>query len=117
MELELSSNGSTTVDDTISLASWLRSERALQGRIRMARGKPGETELGGAFELIAVAIGSGGLATVLAGSLTTWLQNRTKVRIRVSRNGQTVEINADNVQNAADLIQRMMELPDEPFGQ
>lgn len=83
----------------------------------MIRSKPGEAELGGAFELIAVAIGSGGLATVLAGSLTTWLQNRTKVRIRISRNGQTVEIDAYNVQNVADLIQRLTELPDEPSGQ
>lgn len=117
MEIELNSDGSTTADDTISLANWLRSERALQGHIRMVRSKPSEAELGGAFELVTVAIGSGGLATVLAGSLTTWLQNRTKVRIRISRDGQTIDIDAHNIQNAADLIQRIMELPDESSGQ
>ncbi|BCB86582.1 effector-associated constant component EACC1 [Phytohabitans suffuscus] len=117
MDVELSSDGSTTTDDTISLANWLRRERALQGRVRMVRRPTSDTELGNAFELISVAIGAGGLATVLAGSLSTWLQNRTKVRVRISRNGQVTEIGADNVQNATELIQQLMELPDEPNSQ
>jgi hypothetical protein len=106
-----------SLDDIISLASWLRREGQLQGHVGLPHRPPEDTELGAAFELITVAIGSGGLATVLAGSLSTWLQHRSKVRIKITREGQTIEIDAQNIQNAQDLVQRFLEDGDGISGQ
>ncbi|MGK5738131.1 effector-associated constant component EACC1 [Micromonospora sp. URMC 103] len=113
LEIELKPDGSATTDDLISLATWLRQERSLHGRVRQIRRMPSETELGGAFELISVAIGSGGLATVLAGSLSAWLQTRSKIRIRITRGERSVEIDASNLGNAQELLQRLVELSDD----
>jgi hypothetical protein len=113
--IELQSSGLS--DDLISLAGWLRRERILQGHVQLRRRPMDDVELGAAFDLIAVAIGSGGAATVLAGSLSTWLQHRSKVSIKITKDGQTLEIEARNIQNAQDLIQRFLDDGNDISGQ
>lgn len=93
MEVQVSLESSATLDEFLSLAQWLRTERALQGLVRTKRRPPREGELGGALELISVAIGSGGIATALVSSLQTWLSSRrTEQKIAVTLNDRSIEI-------------------------
>ncbi|MFE4691699.1 hypothetical protein ACFRH6_16760 [Streptomyces sp. NPDC056749] len=79
-----------------SLNSWLRLDSNFRGRTSLS-GTPSEGDLGTAVELLAVAIGSGGVISVLATSLSTWLQQpkKTDITLKVTGpNGTTVEIDA-----------------------
>jgi hypothetical protein len=85
-----------------SLFDWLQRADELRGRIRMELRQPGPHEMGGVVEMLSVALGSGGAAAVLAGSLATWLQTR-RARISVEfvtgESGETVrkvEVDAGN---------------------
>jgi hypothetical protein len=83
-----------------SLSEWLRGERTLAGGVRAIRGDPGETDLGGAFELLVVALGSGGAGATLAKSLVTWLQTRRpSVRITVTTASGSVSLDAHQVKD------------------
>jgi len=61
-----------------ALLNWLRGERALAGRLRLARTPSRDGELGGAFDMLTVALGSGGAAVALANCLTTWIKSRQR---------------------------------------
>ncbi|MER5454769.1 MULTISPECIES: hypothetical protein [unclassified Micromonospora] len=85
-----------------SLFGWLQRTDELRGRVRTLSRQPGPDEMGGAMEIISVALGSGGAAAVLAGALNTWLQSRRariSVEFVVEETGETlrkVEIEAGN---------------------
>ncbi|MGW1288217.1 effector-associated constant component EACC1 [Streptomyces sp. NPDC002586] len=107
MEVQVSLSGSATLEEFVSLVQWLRTERALQGLVRTRRRSPREDELGGAFELISVAIGSGGIATALVSSLQAWLSGRrTEQKIAVTLDGRSVEIvrNSTNAVSEEELL-------------
>ncbi|MEV5653722.1 hypothetical protein [Streptomyces sp. NPDC052291] len=79
-----------------SLDSWLRMDSSFRGRTKLS-GTPSENDLGTAVELLTVAIGSGGVISVLAASLSSWFQQpkRTDITLKVTRpNGKSVEIHA-----------------------
>lgn len=61
-----------------SLADWLRREDGLHGRVRLAPEPPEPGEMGSTLDVVSVAVGSGGLLTVLASSLQVWLEQRRK---------------------------------------
>ncbi|MEU3426184.1 effector-associated constant component EACC1 [Streptomyces gardneri] len=112
VNVELRLQSSKTVDDLIGLSEWLRGERRLQGRVQQVRSNPEPGQLGGAFEVVSVALGSGGIATVLASSVATWLQSRRsdpKLRITITRADRTLEIEASSADEAEDLIKRFMD--------
>jgi hypothetical protein len=72
---------------------------------------PVQNELGAGLELLTVSLGSSGIATVLAGSLATWLQNRrtpTRIRISVTRADRTLELETGDVAEAEMLIRRFL---------
>jgi membrane-associated two-gene conflict system component 1 (EACC1) len=79
--------------DLYSLFDWLQRTDELRGRITTLSRQPGSHEMGGAMEILSVALGSGGAGAILASSLATWLQTR-RARISVelvgSESGQTV---------------------------
>jgi hypothetical protein len=81
------------LDDLYSLFDWLQRNDELRGRIGTLSQQPGPDEMGGAVEILSVALGSGGAGAVLASSLATWLQTR-RARISVelvgSESGETV---------------------------
>jgi hypothetical protein len=64
-----------------SLFDWLQRVDEFRGQVRTPSRQPGPDDMGSLVEILSVAIGSGGAGTVLAGSLTTWLQTR---RARIS---------------------------------
>ena len=83
-----------------SLSDWLRGEPELVGSVSLAEPEPRPGELGALGDALVVAVGSGGMLSVLASSLNAWLSQPRKsdVRIRVEREaGDVVEISADRV--------------------
>ncbi|MCX5358481.1 hypothetical protein OG864_07215 [Streptomyces sp. NBC_00124] len=79
-----------------SLDSWLRLDPNFRGCTRLV-GSPSDGDLGTGIELLTVAIGSGGVISVLVAALSTWLQQPRKPDIVlkvVGSTGVTVEIDA-----------------------
>jgi hypothetical protein len=90
-----------------SLYDWLCGEDELRGQVSLTRGNPRPDEMGDLANIITVAIGSGGAATVLIGSLTTWITQRRNAEITLkitSRAGRPVEINARGTADVVALI-------------
>lgn len=100
------------------LYAWLNGNRDFRGRVtRVIRsttvGPVGQ--LGGIIELLEVALGSGGIATALAPSLTAWLQrNRhSEIAITVTRGKNKVTVNAKGVPDPQALLQDVLGATDE----
>lgn len=97
------------------LGRFLRSERTLTGRVKLARRPVIEGELGaGAFELVSVALGSGGAVSVLAGALNTWLgARRGTISLTVDGNSVTVPQGTpvEEIERLVRLLERR-EVPD-----
>ena len=101
METEIWISQGDAVAEFTSLREWLRGERALAGAVRAIPHQPAETELGGAFEFLAVALGSGGVGATLARSLVTWLQTRRPgVKITVTSQSGSVTLEARQVKDS-----------------
>ena len=100
MEVRISFVGVDRTAGVESLSDWFRGEPELAGRLHVTGPIPGEGELGSLADVLVVAVGSGGMLSVLATSLKAWLAQprRSDVRIRVQRDGgQMVEIDASRV--------------------
>lgn len=111
-DVRLTLDSAQPVDDLLKLADWLRLERALQGRVRVIATPPSDGELGPAVDLVTVALGSGGVGTVLASSITSWLLSRrkaVKIRLTVTRSDRTLEIETDNADEAEALVRRFID--------
>ncbi|MFD7020603.1 hypothetical protein [Streptomyces sp. NPDC059928] len=81
-----------------ALVGWLRTERELEGAVHVVRSDIAETELGSGLDVISVAVGSGGVGAALAQSLSAWLRTRrSDVRVTLTANGRTVEVDARRV--------------------
>ncbi|MEU0840384.1 hypothetical protein ABZ370_13060 [Streptomyces sp. NPDC005962] len=100
-----------------SLESWLRLDSNFQRKTRLS-GTLAEDDLGAAVELLAVAIGGGGVISVLATSLSAWLQQPRKsdITLKVTGpSGTTVEIDAKRAtpQEVNELLGRALEIDQE----
>ncbi|WP_420037759.1 effector-associated constant component EACC1 [Streptomyces sp. cg28] len=116
MEVQVALVTQDSLDDLVSLADWLRAERAFQGRVHLRRQAPTPGELGGAFELVSVVIGSGGVVTALVTSLQAWLNSRrTEQKIAVSVGDRSVEIvrNGSSPVAEAELLRLVKEVLNE----
>jgi hypothetical protein len=110
VEAEIRVSQGDAVAEFSSLQEWLRGERALAGTVRAVPGQPAETELGAAFELLAVALGSGGAGATLAKSLITWLQTRRPgVKITVTTESGSVALEARQVKDS-DVMPLLLEV-------
>lgn len=88
-----------------SLWSWLRAERVLTGSVRAHQKAIVDGELGGAVELLSVALGSGGAVMALANSLTTWLRTRrSDITITVKTATGSVNIRSSQAKNTEEVI-------------
>jgi xanthine dehydrogenase iron-sulfur cluster and FAD-binding subunit A len=116
MEVLLSVSGGNEVDEMASLWSWLRTQRELMGAVRGVREGPGETDLGGAVDVLVMTLGTGGAGAVLAQSLTAWLRTRKPtVSITVKTKSGTTTINASNIDadDVMPLLDRTLNANDE----
>lgn len=101
MDAEIRVCGTDEVAELTGLWEWLRSERALAGTVRPVRRPPAEGELGGVFDMLAVALGSGGAGAALVKSLTVWLQTRRPdVAITVTSASGSVTLDAHRIRNS-----------------
>ena len=102
--------GSEDARDLPDLFAWLRREDELRGKVRLQSRPLAPGEMGTLTELIAVAIGSGGAASVLAGSLSTWLaQRKSDITLKVTgRDGRIVELKARRVAEADRLLREVL---------
>jgi hypothetical protein len=111
MDAQIRVVGGDEVEATASLWEWLRGERGLAGLVRAVPRAPREGELGGAFDALAVALGSGGVGVVLARSLVAWLQSRRpEVTVTVETDAGTVKVDARNLKpgDALPLLERVL---------
>jgi hypothetical protein len=102
--------GSENSEDLPDLYRWLKQEDELRANVRLERRRPGPGEMGAIPELIAVAIGSGGAISILAGSLSTWMAHRkSDITLTVTgRDGRTVELNAQRVAEVDRLLRQVL---------
>ncbi|MFE9580128.1 hypothetical protein ACFYO1_27340 [Nocardia sp. NPDC006044] len=114
MDLQLRVQSVDPDGDLVSLAGWLRDERELTAPVRLCASPIGDGRLGGAFELISIAVGSGGLCTVLASSLSTWLQHRPRTIVKIGRGDLSIEVDSGHVKDLSELIGKLAEIVDEP---
>ena len=93
-----------------ALRDWLQAESPRPGHIelRTPRVEPGT--MGAAVDVLSVALGAGGAASVLAGSVSTWLgTRRPRVRLRLRRpDGAELEVDAQT-RDADAMIKRFIE--------
>ncbi len=69
-------SGTDSSDELRDLASWLRLEDELRGRVQMSERRIESGHMGGLLDAVSVAVGSGGLAVTFVRSLFTWLGTR-----------------------------------------
>ncbi|MFE9454018.1 hypothetical protein [Streptomyces sp. NPDC006739] len=116
MEVEVRLGSADSVEEFTSLLQWLRGDRHLQGRVRARRMASQEQELGGAFELISVAIGSGGVASAFVTSLGSWLSSRRSeqsVSVTVGEKSVQITRNSTTPLDEAELLRLIKQTLDE----
>ncbi|MEU5088962.1 hypothetical protein [Streptomyces sp. NPDC021356] len=98
----------------VSLRDWLAAEETLRGRVELRVQAPKPGQMGSAFDVLAVALGSGGAGAVLARSLSTWLvQRRADVTVRLSRqDGREVTVEVQRARDPQAVIQAVSRLLD-----
>ncbi|MFF3225386.1 hypothetical protein ACFYV7_21510 [Nocardia suismassiliense] len=109
MQLDITVTSGPAVDDLVSLSQWLRRERDLASKVTMTSRPPSEEELGGAWDMLSVAVGSGGTFAVLAMSLESWFRNRPKTTIRIKRGEDSIEVDAGRAKDLPELLKALME--------
>lgn len=110
MSIHLSLAGESPLDFE-SLYEWLRQEEALRGKVQKAPKSLNQHEMGALSDVLIVAVGAGGMLSVVANSLSTWLQNRgTNIRICITspQSEKTVTIEAGNVKDTEALLRMAM---------
>lgn len=110
MNVEIRVGGGDDAAEFPALYEWLRGERALAGMVNLVQRVPEGDELGGVFEMLTVALGSGGAAAVLAQALTTWIRTRhAGVTITVTSATGRLTLDADGV-NRDDVMPILQEI-------
>ncbi|WUD70317.1 hypothetical protein OG937_45745 [Streptomyces sp. NBC_00510] len=114
MDAVIAIKGADEVGELAALAGWLRAERELQGAVQLVRKDIAEGELGSGLDVVSVAVGSGGVGVALAQSLVAWLRTRrSDVKVTVTANGRTVEVDARRVSDPTALITRVLDSNDD----
>jgi hypothetical protein len=111
MDTEIRVSRGDDVAELAALWEWLRGERALAGAVRAVQRPPGESELGGGPDLLAVALGSGGAGVAFAKALAAWLRTRrSDVVITVRSPSGSVTIEAHRRVKDGDIASLLQEL-------
>lgn len=96
-----------------ALLDWFRHDDQLRGRVVPASTDTGIDWMGDIYDVLTVAVGTGGMASALASSLTAWLIHRhsdIKLTLRRSRDGDTtIELDATRVRSP-EMLRELREL-------
>lgn len=117
-ELRVAVSGDDAETHLLALRDWLDQEDALRGQLDLVRHLPEPGHMGAGFDVLVVALGSGGAGAVLARSVSTWLiQRRADVKITMTaRDGRRVEVNVVRAADPVRIIGEVAALLDEPAG-
>ncbi|MGW4646772.1 effector-associated constant component EACC1 [Kitasatospora sp. NPDC004289] len=117
MEAWISVLGGDPVRELQELDGWLNEEPELRGKVRPRAARPGHGELGAPYDVLIAAIGSGGVVTVLAGSLHGYLTRPRGADVRISvssPDGRSVELEAQRVEDVEALLRQVIAATEEP---
>ncbi|MDH6696593.1 hypothetical protein ABZ682_02465 [Streptomyces griseoviridis] len=106
--VELSVHGPSGDQLLRTLRAWLGHNDAFRGQTELRRRPIAEGDMGGGLDVLVVALGSGGAATLLVQSVSTWLnQRRSDVTVTIrATDGREVSI---SVTRASDPLAVMRE--------
>lgn len=115
-ELNLLVPGSESDEPLRALHEWLAHEDELRGRLDLRARPPAQGEMGGAVELLAVALGSGGVCAVLAQSVCTWLsQRQPDISVTVkAADGREVTIDVRRAEDPMTVVREVERLMASP---
>ena len=109
MDLAVTVDAAERGAEVRSLREWLVAEPGL--RVRLVPPAPRAGTLGGAVEVLAVAVGQGGAVTALVSVLVAWLRRRVgDVSVTLTRpDGTSISVDAKHVRGmdtaeVADLV-------------
>jgi hypothetical protein len=96
-------------DGLRSLRAWLVTEDDLRGRVRFVASPPEQGTLGSMVETLAISLGPGGAATVLASALIAWIRRqKSNIKLKVSRpDGTSVEVATEHVSLTGDEVRQL----------
>lgn len=103
-------------DELLALLEWFGHDDDLRGRVHPVRTPVGGDRMSaGLYELLAVALGAGGIASALTKSLTTWLTHRhSDITLTLTRHdGASVTIDATRIRSSQ-VLDDLRELLDPP---
>ncbi len=115
MELRITVAGVHAGDEIRSLRGWLVGEEDLRGHVRLVERMPEPGDLGSTTDALVVALGPGGVATVLASVLIAWLRQRQSdltIKTICSGERRSLEISAKRLKSlsAADIQREIAQL-------
>lgn len=113
--VQIKIDGSDDIGELVALHDWLRGEAELRALVKLKRGAAGSEELGPVLDVVTVAVGSGGVAAVLAQSLPTWIRSRRPaVKLTITmQSGRTLELEAADAADAEQLITDLLRQVDD----
>ncbi|WP_328323962.1 hypothetical protein OHA70_32065 [Kribbella sp. NBC_00382] len=99
-------------DELRSLRDWLATDDEFRGRLGLAGNGPAPGEMGAVVDLLTVAVGGGGVATVLAASISAWLRTRRSdvtIEITESVNLRSVKVTANRIKDPEGMIREVLD--------
>jgi hypothetical protein len=109
-DVAISVSGAPDEDAEIrSLFRWLQREEDVPNP-RFAQAAPGPEDMGGASDVLMVALGSGGAGAALAASLSVWVRHRTS-DLKLTFRGQngTVRLDGKRIKDPIAVIAALRE--------
>jgi Effector Associated Constant Component 1 len=102
-------SGIDAVGELADLLEWLHGERGLAGAVREVQAPPGPGELGGAVEVLIVALGSGGVAGTFVTSLFGWLRTRRpSLKVSITEKSRSMTVSAARDKDLAPLLREFL---------
>ena len=104
------------LDDTalVDLRAWLLSERQLRGRVDLVAAENDGGHLGGAWDAVAISLGSGGAVAAFCQVISEWIKRRrpeTKLEC-TNRLGETVSLTNIEPEKASELLREFCDRRD-----
>jgi hypothetical protein len=96
-------------DESLSLYHWLRRETLADITVEWSRPEVVPGHMGTLGEIIIIGVGSGGAITVLARSVSVWLQTRrADITLKIKHRGRSYEVNGRRVQDPTAIIREIV---------
>jgi len=115
-QLTIQTNGSA--DDLFQLLEWFNDDDELRGRVRLPPSQVRSGQMGDLYDVLVVAVGTGGIASALATSLTTWFTvRRSDIAVTLKIDGHTeITVDAKRIKTPeiTEALRHMLEQPRDP---